>query len=667
VVDDTVECPGTDVTCATCTASGCDDGVPNDSRLGKVKQAASDLVAAFGSVDYALVRMHQDPAPFTCPDGGWSGASTACAAEPVGTGSNRADLLADFAPDSARDALQWLNRDDDFTGTPPDTGCTLCSDCAGGCDEEVRGSGESALAGMLASARQHIQAAMAADLLAECRSYAVFLFTDGQNTCDGDPATEAAALCAMGVPVLAVGFAAPDLWDELAAVANVGCGPGCDDADGDGLLACDGDPIPVDNDVALSLAMADIVRDTVRAEQCNGIDDDCDGLTDERFPELGQPCGVGGCAGVLCCVASGDATTCCGSSPACEICNGIDDDCDGVIDNNVDVDCDGVIDSPPVICPCFPEVCNGYDDDCNCPGDTNGDGCVCCVGDAGVDDVIGDGYPCGRDVGECQSGVTCCLDGAPSCCGEVGPALEVCDCLDNDCNGLTDELPARPCYDLGDGCDPEAQTCKGICQLGHHVCGDLDPGPGCIPGMTSCLGQRGPEPEECNCVDDDCDGDTDEEVVCPGGGRCENCACPENCDPCVDSPCPAGFICQCGSECDCALGDECPDDCFCQVDRCIGVSCDDCFTCDPTSFECVPVCDTLGCEAGQECRCDRCVDLAPDAGSPDNGPQIFRVGVGGSGGCDCALNPHSRTPPLAWFGLALLVGLAARRRRRTAA
>ncbi len=74
-------------------------------------------------------------------------------------------------------------------------------------------------------------------------------------------------------------------------------------------------------------------------EACNGIDDDCDGSTDEDF-DLGGPCasGVGACrrAGALFCDADGervcDATP---GDPADEVCNGADDDCDGAVDEEL--------------------------------------------------------------------------------------------------------------------------------------------------------------------------------------------------------------------------------------------------------------------------------------------------------------------------------------------
>jgi hypothetical protein len=77
-------------------------------------------------------------------------------------------------------------------------------------------------------------------------------------------------------------------------------------------------------------------------EVCNGADDDCDGVIDE-FDHLGAPCevhGPGRCGeGVFACVAGEEAPICTGgrSSADPELCNGLDDDCDGAIDEVYDL------------------------------------------------------------------------------------------------------------------------------------------------------------------------------------------------------------------------------------------------------------------------------------------------------------------------------------------
>ena len=74
------------------------------------------------------------------------------------------------------------------------------------------------------------------------------------------------------------------------------------------------------------------------AEVCNGLDDNCNGDVDETYPELGQSCdGDDGdlCAdGLMLCE---DGTLICGDDAASteEICNGLDDDCDGLADEEL--------------------------------------------------------------------------------------------------------------------------------------------------------------------------------------------------------------------------------------------------------------------------------------------------------------------------------------------
>lgn len=106
-----------------------------------------------------------------------------------------------------------------------------------------------------------------------------------------------------------------------------------EDADGDGHGILGGatkmDCGPSEGFAALSddCVDTDKNRHPGADEVCNFVDDDCDGRIDEGARVT---CGVGMCAryGLTC-----DATLCTPGKPEPELCNYLDDDCDGVIDN----------------------------------------------------------------------------------------------------------------------------------------------------------------------------------------------------------------------------------------------------------------------------------------------------------------------------------------------
>ena len=674
-VDDTSECPGADVLCSACNTAGCGDLLANDSRLFKIRRAAKSLIESFGDATFLLSRFHQAPAPFACNGGGWTGAPPGCGVDPAGSGDNRADVLVQFLDDNHDALLAWLDGCDNWplsgdcdaaTGLAPDTGCALCADCGSGCDREIRGHGDAPIAGSLAYLQDHLtNLVMPADLWAGCRPYGVMLLSAGENTCAGDPVAQAAALCDGGIATLVVGIGAAGFGAELAAIAAAGCGPSCV-ASPQGVARCDGQVIPVDDDAALSLAVARFVESGVLIERCNGQDDDCDGLSDEDFPALGSPC-CDPCPGAIVCDAAQTGSICSGVGPCPEICDLLDNDCDGQVDEV----------PPPQICEWL-EVCNSIDDD----------------GDGLTDEppLPGLGDPCGSDIGECEIGNTCCAQGGTfACCNTVGPEIEACDCLDNDCNTLTDDEVVRRCYagDPAECPDPQSGTCLGLCWPGTQPC-DTSSCP--RAGWGACVGEVGPRPEECNCLDDDCDGLIDDGATCTNGTPCVACTC-HTCDPEDEYPCPQGYICSgdCGE----------PPPYFCMPSPCWWVDCEEGFACDDCTGECVSLCERtdcgeseccgeaccepwescdwrLGgicvgrtcsnpefpCPPGQNCVERVCVD--PDAGPPlpaDALPSPGSVAVGGGGGCACAVGAGPAAARWPWLALGAFA-LARRRRCR---
>jgi hypothetical protein len=111
-------------------------------------------------------------------------------------------------------------------------------------------------------------------------------------------------------------------------------------------------------------------------ELCNGLDDDCDTLVDEEQPSI--ECGIGACKRTSSTCLAGALQTCTPGMPTAETCNGVDDDCNGATDENLMPAMCGVGECAVVQSTCAmgaaqmcrpgmpgTEACNGKDDDCD--------------------------------------------------------------------------------------------------------------------------------------------------------------------------------------------------------------------------------------------------------------------------------------------------------------
>jgi len=240
----------------------------------------------------------------------------------------------------------------------------------------------------------------------------------------------------------------PDCDDRAAAV-HPGADEVCNGADDD----CDGDTDEGDANACGGCG-------AVGEESCNGVDDDCDGATDEGLTNA-----CGGCGAVPDEICNGVDDDCDGDTdegcatcePSEEICNGADDDCDGDTDEGCAV-CDPATD--PECDPCGPERCNGADDDC----------------DGEVDEDVPLGDACEAGLGACAApGVWACGPNATFVCAAEDPTAvngEVCNGVDDDCDGKVDELLVCATCLPGAVGTCALEWVPAGCTVGTHTCGD---------------------------------------------------------------------------------------------------------------------------------------------------------------------------------------------------
>ncbi len=272
------------------------------------------------------------------------------------------------------------------------------------------------------------------------------------------------------------------------------------------------------------------ISPSVQDNTCDGVDNDCNKVPDDNYAVSSCDAGTPGicAAGQRHCVSGAEI---CKQvvDPQAELCNGVDDDCDGQTDESAagamsfypdkdgdlfgdakapaivsctkpnggaayvvnNLDCD---DSKKEINPDMEESCNGADDNCNVTIDEGVPTTTYYV------DADGDGYgsvsgaldKCSQPGGYVANKDDC--DDSPAGGSKKFPGNpEVCDGLDNDCNTQVDEGKVD-----GNACNSGE---PGTCGPGVDVCKS---------GILKCVSNTDPFGEICDGIDNDCDAKVDD-------------------------------------------------------------------------------------------------------------------------------------------------------------
>ncbi|MEW5848837.1 MAG: MopE-related protein [Myxococcota bacterium] len=283
--------------------------------------------------------------------------------------------------------------------------------------------------------------------------------------------------------------------DEGNPGSGEACNTGLQGVCAAGTTACSGGSIWCNQNVQPS------------TETCDGLDNNCNGTTDEGNPGGGQQCSTG-----LLGVCSTGTTACSGGSlqcnqnaqPSAEACDGLDNNCNGATDEGNPGGGQQCSTGLLGVCSTGTTACSGGSLQCNqnvqpsaeaCDGSDNN-----CNG-ATDEGNPGGGQQCSTGLlGVCSAGTTACSGGSIWCNQNVQPGTETCDGLDNNCNGATDE-----------GNPGGGQQCStgllGVCSAGTTACTN---------GSVACNQNVQPSAEACDGLDNNCNGATDDGN--PGGG-----------------------------------------------------------------------------------------------------------------------------------------------------
>ncbi len=233
-------------------------------------------------------------------------------------------------------------------------------------------------------------------------------------------------------------------------------------------------------------------------ESCNGVDDDCDGVVDNGFAcaagttvpctnNCGAP-SMGMCSAS--CAPPGPGSC---VNPT-EICNGLDDDCDGTIDNEPDADASCSLPDASAICvsgACVVGTCAAGFGDCDGLSATGCETSTTTTTDCGA---------CGQTCAPVNAATASCAGGG--CSYACNPGTLDCTSSPPNLDGCeSDATSVTTCGGCANDCTTGPNTTSSSCSAGS--CSYT-----CEPGYSDCDAASAPDVNGCEC----------NATACCGGG-----------------------------------------------------------------------------------------------------------------------------------------------------